>query len=160
MSLLGAVIVWGILLDSIAEQGEGHMAKGDFERKFVEWFRGRNGSDELATCALLVALILVVVNFFIQSIIISVVSTLLMLYSCWRITSKNLEARENETAVFCEFLGPMRSWLRNPAQAAAEKKAYKHLKCPECGQRVRVPRGKGKIRVRCPQCQHKFETRT
>lgn len=135
------------------------MSKGDMDRKLVEWFRGRNGSDELAKCVLLVAFVLVIANFLVRSVIISILSTLLMAYVCWRMISKDLEARENENAVFCEFLGPMRIWVQDPKSAASEFRAYKHLKCPECGQRVRVPRGKGKVRVRCPQCEHKFETR-
>lgn len=136
------------------------MAKGDFNKKLADWLRGRNGSDELATCAILVALLLVILNIFVRSFIVSVIALVLMAYSWWRMSSRNLEARENENGVFCEFIGPLRPWLRNPSRAAAETRAYKHLKCPECKQRIRVPRGKGKIRVRCPKCQHKFETRT
>ena len=29
---------------------------------------------------------------------------------------------------------------------------------PSCKQQVRVPAGKGKVRITCPRCQHKFET--
>lgn len=132
------------------------MAKGDLERKLSNLLQGRNGSDELGICLLVVALVLVVLNIFVHTIVLSVIALALMIYAWWRMLSKNLEARENENGVFCEFLGPLRPWVRNPATAMKEARAYKHLKCPECGQRVRVPRGKGKIRVRCPQCHEKF----
>ncbi|RQD69444.1 MAG: glutaredoxin family protein [Tindallia sp. MSAO_Bac2] len=32
--------------------------------------------------------------------------------------------------------------------------------CPNCHRRMRVPKGKGKIRVTCPHCQHKYVTAT
>ena len=34
------------------------------------------------------------------------------------------------------------------------------LKCPKCGQRVRVPRHKGKLLVSCPKCHTKFDARS
>ena len=36
----------------------------------------------------------------------------------------------------------------------------KYLKCPNCGQTLAVPKGKGKIRVTCPKCQTKVETKS
>lgn len=136
------------------------MAKGNKEQNVADWLRGRNGADELATFMLVLALIFVIINIFVRSLILTILAVLLMGYSWWRMSSKNVEARENENGVFCEFVGPLRPWLRSPARAIAETRNYKHLKCPECGQRVRVPRGKGKIRVRCPQCHEKFEARS
>ena len=32
--------------------------------------------------------------------------------------------------------------------------------CPKCKQQVRVPRGKGKIAITCPQCREKFIKKT
>lgn len=37
---------------------------------------------------------------------------------------------------------------------------YKVEKCPHCGQKTRIPKGEGKIRVACSKCGNKFETRT
>lgn len=46
-------------------------------------------------------------------------------------------------------------------EKAAEKEAQEHPDsttehCPECGQSLRVPRGKGTIRVTCPKCKNSF----
>ena len=35
---------------------------------------------------------------------------------------------------------------------------YCYYYCPSCKQQVRVPAGKGKVRITCPRCQHTFET--
>lgn len=136
------------------------MAKGDITRKLAEWMRGRNGSDELGAFAMVIAFILLVLNIFLHTLFINIVAIALMGYAWWRMSSKNLEARESENNTFVELAGPVTRWLRNPGAAMAESRTYKHLKCPECGQHVRVPRKKGKIRVTCPSCKHKFEART
>lgn len=40
------------------------------------------------------------------------------------------------------------------------KKNYKIVKCPKCGQKLRLPRGKGKIIVTCKKCSNEFKIRT
>lgn len=136
------------------------MADNDMKQKLAAWLSGRNGADELAICAGLLALVLIVLNMFLRSMVISIIAFVLMGYAWFRMFSRNLEARENENGVFVEFLGPLRQWVRNPGGAFSEARSYKHFSCSECGQRVRVPRGKGKIRVTCPKCGNKFEART
>lgn len=41
-----------------------------------------------------------------------------------------------------------------------ERKTSRFLKCPNCGQMLSVPKGKGKIRVTCPRCRTKMETKS
>ena len=33
-------------------------------------------------------------------------------------------------------------------------------KCPGCGQRIRIPKGHGKIQIRCPKCNATFIRRS
>ena len=39
-------------------------------------------------------------------------------------------------------------------------KQYRYFRCPGCRQVVRVPRGKGKINIRCPKCSRQFIKKT
>lgn len=39
-------------------------------------------------------------------------------------------------------------------------KEHRIFRCPNCDQRVRVPRGRGKIEITCPRCSHKFIKRS
>ena len=34
---------------------------------------------------------------------------------------------------------------------------YHHFLCPGCGQKLRVPRGRGRVLVHCPRCGREFE---
>ena len=42
----------------------------------------------------------------------------------------------------------------------SEIRQYKYFICPQCTQRLRVPRGKGHLRVTCTRCHHVFETKS
>lgn len=43
-----------------------------------------------------------------------------------------------------------------PADTAADT-AYHHFVCPCCVQKLRVPRGRGRVEVTCPKCKTVFE---
>ena len=47
---------------------------------------------------------------------------------------------------------------KNPTWA--EFRQYKYLICPQCTQRLRVPRGKGRLRVTCTRCGNVFITKS
>ncbi len=37
---------------------------------------------------------------------------------------------------------------------------FRFFKCPACSQRIRVPRGKGKVEITCPKCGNRFIKKT
>ena len=41
-----------------------------------------------------------------------------------------------------------------------EKQNYKIVKCPKCKQKLRLPRGRGKIVVTCKKCSYEFKMKT
>ncbi len=41
-----------------------------------------------------------------------------------------------------------------------DKRYYKYFNCPNCNQKVRVPKGKGKIEITCPKCHTSFIRKT
>lgn len=136
------------------------MSSGDWQRKLAEWLRGRQGPDDLAVFSVNLAIVLVLVNVFVRTSWLGWVALVLVAYSMFRIQSKNLGARARENAAFLKALGPARPWIQNPRAAWSELRAYRHVRCTSCKQRVRVPRGKGRLRVTCPRCKSKFEVRS
>ena len=143
------------------------MAKKDWnqkseeaQRRAVEWMRGRRGPDDIVYACIFLAVVLVIINLFAHASWLSWLAIALIVYGCFRIQSKNLGARAKENEAFLKAIGPLRPWLQNPKAAAAEAKQFKHVKCSHCGQKVRVPRGKGKLRVTCPKCREKFEVKS
>ena len=41
-------------------------------------------------------------------------------------------------------------------KASGTEKNYRFYKCPQCKQKVRVPKGRGKICITCPKCRTEF----
>lgn len=122
--------------------------------KLVQFMQGRNGMDTLAQYALGAGLILTVLDFFFASAILSVLGFAALAYALYRCYSKNIAARALENARF-------ESWVRGPKAKLAQGRARmekrsttKYFKCSQCGQRLSVPKGKGKLRVTCPKCGH------
>ena len=136
------------------------MAAGDWQRKVVEWMRGRQGPDDLAVFCTNLAVVIVVVNLFVRTSWLGWTALVLIVYSMFRIQSKNLGSRSRENEAFLKALGPARPWVQNPRAAWTEFRTYKHVKCTSCHQKVRVPRGKGKLRVTCTRCKTKFEVKS
>ena len=135
------------------------MAQGDFNRKVNDWMQGRNGLDELGTCSLWIAFIFIIINIFAHSMVLSLIAVAFMAYTWFRMSSKKIADRADENQHFLSIVGPLGQWLRNPMAAFTEAHTYKHFQCPNCGQHVRVPRGKGKVRVTCPKCHTKFDAK-
>lgn len=136
------------------------MAKGDFNQRANDWMRGRYGVDELSNFLTAIAFVLIIINLFVHTAWLSLVGAALLVYALWRVLSTSTENRRNENEVFLDHAGRFRPWLHNPAAAFKEARTYKHAMCPDCGQKVRVPRGKGKLRVTCPKCHKKFEVKS
>lgn len=144
------------------------MATGDFKSKFKAWTQnmqreaarwavGRNGADELANATVNLAIIIVIVDLLINSRVLSWIGLALLAYGWFRISSKNIAARSRENELALQKGGKVIRFLVNPVAAFTEQKNYVHLACPSCGQKVRIPRGKGKVRVTCPKCHTRFD---
>jgi hypothetical protein len=129
----------------------------NFKGKLEEFMRGRNGADELGVACLELAVILAIINIFAGNGVIYVITLALLAYAIFRMVSTNVNQRRRESMAFAEKLGPVRPWISNPAAAYKNARTYKHATCPNCHQRVRVPRGKGHIRITCPCCKQKFD---
>ena len=70
--------------------------------------------------------------------------------------SRNLTRRREENAKFLHLIDPAVRWLRLRRTIRRDKE-HRYFKCPNCGQMLRVPRGKGKITVTCRGCGASFQ---
>ncbi len=104
--------------------------------------------------------------------ILSVISALFAGLMLFRMLSRDFNARRLENEKFVAWWAPFSAKLRaffhrgqrarkaNVNPTFAERRKYKYFICPQCAQRLRVPRGKGKLRVTCTRCANKFEIKS
>ena len=128
--------------------------------RMVESLNGSNGADELGKAAVAASFALLLVGILANVRWLSTVALAFALYAWWRMASRNVAQRQRENQAFLKALGPAAAFVRSPRAVFEEHRAYKHLTCPSCHQHVRVPRGKGKLRVTCPSCHTKFDARS
>ena len=124
---------------------------------FRNFMIGRYGSDDLGRFLMGILLILIVVSFIFQNPILQGVIWVLFLYIYFRMLSRNYAKRAAENDWYLRKTEKVRRFIRIRQRRFADRKTYKHFTCPGCGQDIRVPKGKGHVRISCPKCHHTFE---
>ena len=112
---------------------------------------GRYGGDQLSWFLLAVYMILVFLSGLPHLELLSWLATLVLLWSFYRIFSRQYAKRRAENARFLTLAGPAIRWCKMRRTISRDKE-HRYFKCPNCGQYLRVPRGKGKITVNCRNC--------
>ena len=74
--------------------------------------------------------------------------------------SRNIPKRYAENQKFLTLKTKFLYKLSQQKNEVAQKKTHHIYKCPGCGQKIRVPRGKGMIIVTCPKCKKEFKKRS
>ena len=133
--------------------------------KFNKFMQGRYGVDELSRFTMGAALVLIILTMFITMFnrnlgsIFDFLGIAAIVYAYFRIFSRNIQQRYAENQKYLQMTSKF--WLRfNKENLMKQRKTHHIYSCPGCGQKVRIPRGKGKIEIECPKCHTKFVKRS
>lgn len=140
------------------------------------FFSGRNGADELSVTLVVLSVVLFLAapifdEKYIQGIFL-LLGGILFVLGILRSLSTNIGKRRHENQVFLDLFRTEtkeekerrkreeeekreREKLRKERRKE-EEKTHAFFRCPQCGKELRVPKGKGKIKIRCPNCSHEF----
>lgn len=128
----------------------------------MNWFRrfmmGRYGVDQLSFAMMLLAMVLIM---FTRGRLwpLAVLGAIMLLIAYWRMLSRNISARAQENGRFLGFCYRVRNRLDGLSRQLQDK-SHRYYHCPNCRQKLRVPRGRGKIAITCPRCGREFIKRT
>lgn len=121
----------------------------------------RHGIDELGIGLIWLGVIFTVISYFLKNSFFSALALAIVIFEVFRTLSKNEIQRNSENYVFkAKFLNPITSTFRSFKRKTVGDKNYKYIKCKNCGQELRIPKGKGKIKVKCPKCKESQEVRS
>lgn len=130
----------------------------------MNWLRrvmqGRYGVDQLSNAMILLAFILMIINLFLDFVIINIVITAVLALCYIRIFSRNIPKRYQENVKFLSWWRPIKIKIIRFINRIKQYKNYRFYKCSKCGQQLRVPKGKGKIKITCPKCKNVIIKRT
>jgi len=121
-------------------------------QSFRRFMAGRYGTDRLNMTILITGVVISLIGAFIRLPVLNLLTTFvsygLMFWAIYRSFSRNTYRRYEENRKFLQFFD------------ALKDRDHRYFDCPKCRQRIRVPRGKGKIAISCPKCREKFIRKT
>ena len=141
-------------------------------QKVMTFMAGRNGPDALGNACLYLYILLIILNLFIGSRIVSVLALLLLFWMFFRMFSKNLVRRRAENMKYWNlrervrtalrkvgFLRALGDWWAKKKKRLAKLPTNVYRTCPGCKAELCLPRRRGKHTVRCPRCGNEFPVR-
>ncbi len=126
-----------------------------WKEKLRNFMMGRYGGDDLTRVGFWAFVVCLVLSLFLRTNIFYWAAILIMVWIYYRMFSKNISKRYEENQKFLRAKEHAKVWFKEQRDPN-----HKIFKCPNCGQKTRVPRGKGKIAIRCPKCGTEFIKRT
>ena len=124
--------------------------------KWLQFMQGRYGVDDLSRFLLGLSLAGILLDFFLKSRIFYSLTLILVLFVYFRMFSRNIGKRYQENMKFLQIKGRILGLWTQKRDYLRQYKTHHIYKCPTCRQKIRVPRGKGKISIHCPKCHTDF----
>ena len=122
-------------------------------RRFMICRYGTDGLNQFLSIASLVLLLIAIVS---RISLFTWLSAAPLLFCCYRTFSRNISKRTEENYKFYTLKDRVGNKFRGLKEQWANRKVYHYYRCPQCRQKLRVPRGRGRIQISCPRCGTQF----
>lgn len=124
--------------------------------KIQQFMVGRYGADDLGRFMSGMIWVCLIVSIFTKGSLFYWLGLFLIGYLYFRMFSKDIPRRYAENQKFLRIRYKAVSKWQLFKKHLAESKTHRFFKCPQCKQKVRVPKGRGKICITCPKCKAEF----
>ena len=124
--------------------------------RFMQGRYGMYGTDSMNRFLLGGAMAVMVLSLFTRWNFLYWIALAALVYAYFRMFSKNYTKRYAENQAFIRYTSKIRVFWASQKSLMRQRKTHHIYKCPNCSQKIRIPRGKGKIVVRCPKCSTEF----
>lgn len=131
----------------------------NFMNKIRQFMSGRYGTDVLNFALIISGCVLTFVLSLFRVRYGSLISPIPYGIAIYRMLSRNYAARSRENAKFLKLITPVKNFIQKKT-AQFQDKDHKYYNCPQCHNTLRVPKGRGKIKISCPHCSKEFIKRT
>lgn len=126
------------------------------KQKLMYFMQGRNGMDDFARALNWISLALLIISIFTKWNILYWIGLGLLFYMYFRVFSKNIPKRYAENQKFLNLRYDIKRKYNSMKTEFLQRKIYRFYRCPMCNQKVRVPKGRGRICITCPKCRTEF----
>ncbi len=128
--------------------------------RFSKFMQGRYGVDSLSRFLSIVLLVIIILGMFIRIPLSGTITLVILVILYWRMFSRNISKRYEENQKFLQIRDKLLGRFSDFGSNMSQMKDYHIYKCPRCNQKIRIPRGKGHIMVRCPRCGYEFHKKS
>lgn len=129
----------------------------DFFRKLMY---GRYGVDQFSYALVICSVILTLLHSVFRIRCFYLVGDVLLIYALFRMFSRNYAKRQKENQTWLQFSGKFHRTSKKYGRRIKDLPHYRYYTCLNCKQTIRVPRGKGRVEIRCPKCGYSFRSKT
>ena len=130
------------------------------KQKFQNFMSGRYGVDDFSKALLYATLALCLVSLFTRNRMLNLLLTAGLVFIYYRMFSKNYSRRYQENLWYLRQKDKVMHYFKRQNILAQQRKTHRIYTCPQCRQKIRIPKGHGKVQITCPQCKTAFIKRS
>ena len=130
------------------------------KEKFYRFMYGRYGIDKLGYAILITSMCLSLISSVFSFELLYIASYALMIWEIYRFLSKNIYRRSAENVKFLNIKSSLSKKLKLEKNKIKDRKTHKYFECSTCHNNLRVPKGRGELKVTCPVCKTVTFTKT
>ncbi len=128
----------------------------NLRRSLDRLLQGRYGIDHFTGFLMKTALVLMLLSLLDVLSFLYSVAILLVGYGLFRMLSRNFQKRRAENSAYLQLNYKFQVAMKEQKVRMESRGEYKYFRCRQCHKLLRVPRGRGKLNVTCPQCGKKM----
>ncbi len=126
------------------------------KQKIQHFMIGRYGADQLGRLLMGISIVFLLFSLFTRLDIFYIFALAVMAYEYYRMMSRRIEQRYAENQKYLNGRYRLVVYWNREWEHFKQRRDYRFYRCPSCKQKVRVPKGKGRICITCPKCKEEF----
>ena len=131
-----------------------------FRERLAVFMQGRYGMDQLGKVLTFGTMIILLLSMILHVNLLYIVGIIVLIISYFRIFSRNIGKRYEENQKFLNWRYKVVCKKSKIMTRIKDRRTNSIFNCPNCNQKIRVPKGKGKICIKCPKCRIEFIKKT
>lgn len=126
------------------------------KEKLRRFMAGRYGTDALNQFLSIAAVVFILIAIVSRVDLFTYIGLAMLIWCYYRTFSRNISKRTEENYKFYSCKERVENKFSGLKDQWANRKQYHYYRCPQCRQKLRVPRGRGRIQISCPRCGTQF----
>ena len=126
------------------------------KEKFRQFMIGRYGTDGLNQFLSIASIVMLLISLLTRVTLFTWVGVVLLVLCYYRSLSRNIGKRTEENYKYYAIKDRVDNKFRGLKDQWANRKIYHYYRWPKSRQKLRVPRGRGRIQISCPRCGTQF----